>query len=49
MKTKTAKDKNYNKIYGVTLLECELIAIPVYIFGVISDLHLKLSLHIIQL
>jgi hypothetical protein len=31
MKTKTAKDKNYNKVYGVTLLECELIAIPVYI------------------
>ena len=38
MKTKTAKDKNYNKVYGVTLLECgvtllecELIAIPVCI------------------
>jgi hypothetical protein len=30
-KTKTAKDKNYNKVYGVTLLECELIAIPVCI------------------
>jgi hypothetical protein len=27
MKTKTAKDKNDNKVYGVILIECELIAI----------------------
>ncbi len=32
MKTKTANDKNYNKIYGIILLECELIAIPVCIW-----------------
>jgi hypothetical protein len=31
MKTKTAKDKNYNKVSGVNLLKCELIAISVCI------------------